>query len=106
MGLKGAALQVSCASGEAPGGFNASVSDGPGRVKDLRPAAPVALSRDPRIGSGAGFDPESSKIEYLNFLDPGSRPALRDLAGMTNCDPVSQAGKTLKNIILSTDYAA
>ena len=23
------------------------------------------------------------------FLDPGSRPALRDLAGMTNCDTVS-----------------
>jgi hypothetical protein len=27
---------------------------------------------------------------FILFLDPGSRPALRDLAGMTNCDTISE----------------
>jgi hypothetical protein len=37
--------------------------------------------------------PESRKIaENQITLDPGSRPAPRDLAGMTNCDTVSNRG--------------
>ena len=40
-----------------------------------------------------GRGPESRKLaENQNTLDPGSRPAPRDLAGMTNCDIVSEAG--------------
>jgi hypothetical protein len=38
-----------------------------------------------------GRDPESRKIaENQMILDPGSHPAPRDLAGMTNCDTVSR----------------
>ena len=37
-----------------------------------------------------GRDPESSKFaENQIILDPGSRPALRDLAGMTNGETIS-----------------
>jgi len=45
----------------------------------------------------AGRDPESSLFRQLRtFLDPGSRPAARDLAGMTNCHTVSFAGMTIE----------
>jgi hypothetical protein len=38
----------------------------------------------------SGRDPESRKVgENQNILDPGSHPAPRDLAGMTNCDAVA-----------------
>ncbi len=37
-----------------------------------------------------GRDPESRKPKKIqNILDPGSHPAPRDLAGMTNCDTAS-----------------
>jgi hypothetical protein len=38
----------------------------------------------------SGRDPESRKVaENQIVLDPGSHPALRDLAGMTNYDTAS-----------------
>jgi hypothetical protein len=41
----------------------------------------------------AGRDPESRLYQVKRaFLDPGSRPATRDLAGMTNCDTGWKAG--------------
>ena len=40
-----------------------------------------------------GRDPESRKVARNQIiLDPGSHPAARDLAGMTNCDTASDPG--------------
>ena len=49
-------------------------------------ASPVSL---PRTRYGVGRDPESREIaENIRILDPGSHPAARDLAGMTNFDTI------------------
>jgi hypothetical protein len=40
------------------------------------------------------------------FLDPGSRPALRDLAGMTNCDTVSCGDRPKKEAIKVKGFEA
>jgi hypothetical protein len=41
----------------------------------------------------ASRDPESRDTEqFQKLLDPGSRPASRGLAGITNCDTASQGG--------------
>ncbi len=50
-----------------------------------------------------GRDPESRKItENRITLDPGSHPAPRDLAGMTNRDPASD-GEGLVGVIEEED---
>jgi hypothetical protein len=71
--------------------------------KTVIPSEPASL---PRTRYGVGRDPwfdrlttlsevegESRKIaENKIILDPGSHPAPRDLAGMTNCDTASRGG--------------
>ena len=50
-------------------------------------ASPSSLSR---TRCTRGRDPESRMLAEVQItLDPGSRPAPRDLAGMTNCHRVS-----------------
>jgi hypothetical protein len=57
--------------------------------KTVIPGEPASL---PRTRYGVGRDPESRNIAgNQSILDPGSHPAARDLAGMTNRDKASQA---------------
>jgi hypothetical protein len=53
----------------------------------LRPNPSVVIAENVIPESAGGGYPESRKNRII--LDPGSRPALRDLAGMTNCNSAS-----------------
>jgi len=53
----------------------------------LETVSPFDKTVIPGEPNDVGGDPESRKVvENQIILDPGSHPAPRDLAGMTNCD--------------------
>jgi hypothetical protein len=62
--------------------------------KSVIPGEPKDCGRDPwfdMLTTLSEVEGESRKIAEKNILDPGSHPAPRDLAGMTNCNTVSPA---------------
>jgi hypothetical protein len=64
--------------------------------KNVIPGEPKDCGRDPwfdRLTTLSKVEGESRNIaENQNILDPGSHPAPRDLAGMTNCETLSRQG--------------
>ena len=64
------------------------------------PGEPKDPGRDPwfdRLTTLSEVEGESRKIvSYQIILDPGSHPAPRDLAGMTNCDTASSGVGSLQ----------
>jgi hypothetical protein len=54
----------------------------------------VTIRKKPSFRTNPALRDEIRNPEFTNvnrlLLDPGSRPASRDLAGMTNCDTVSK----------------
>jgi hypothetical protein len=68
-----------------------------GRSKLNSPPSETLLQFDKAVIPGEpndfGRDPESRRIvEYQIILGPGSHPAPRDLAGMTNCGTAARRG--------------
>jgi len=58
--------------------------------------------RAPLRGARSGIQWKFNIIKL--FLDPGSRPALRDLAGMTNCDTVYWGEREIVVILRSKSH--